>query len=204
MQQLNPGPSAHKSGDGGDGGRIVLMLNQPDASLVTGHLDVSGGAPGVPGTGPAGAQGTSGTIHIRAMSAADRAALPPEPLPPITMAGTAPLLQPLDPAYTASVALQCGAHDLVVLAGGLVTLSGTHQYEHICIAPGGELAGRGPLMLIAQTIAIARGGRLTADGRSPLPFHWLKGSIVRLTLGRRGVRYPVPGRLASAMEASTV
>jgi len=29
-----------------------------DASLLTGHLDVSGGAAAAPGKGPAGAQGT--------------------------------------------------------------------------------------------------------------------------------------------------
>jgi hypothetical protein len=63
MLEYNQGPSADKSGDGGDGGRIVLTLNQPDASLLTGHLDVSGGAPGAPGTGPAGAQGTNGSIY---------------------------------------------------------------------------------------------------------------------------------------------
>jgi hypothetical protein len=106
------------------------------------------------------------------MSAADRAALPREPLPPIIMARTAPALRPLDPAYTDSLARQCGAYDLVVPAGGLVTLSGTHRYEHICVAQGGVLAGRGTLTLIAQTIAIAPGGHLAVDGRSPLPFHW--------------------------------
>ena len=122
----------------GMGDRIALTLNHPDVSLLASHLDVSGGAAGVPGNGPAGAQGPSGTVHIRAMSAAKRAALPREPLPPIIMARTAPALRPLDPAYTASLARQCdaGAHDLVVPAGGLVTLRGTHQYEHICVVQG--------------------------------------------------------------------
>lgn len=58
---------------------------------------------------------------------------------------------------------------LYVALGGAIVAE--HQYEHICIAPGGALTGRGTLTLIAQTIAIAPGGRLTADGRSPLPFH---------------------------------
>lgn len=163
-------PSSHRSGDGGAGGHITLVLARPDPALLQPRLDVSAGAAGAPGRGPTGASGAAGTTVIRAMTAAEQTSIPAQPASPITVAAMAPARQPLDPALTRSPELRCGAGDLDVRR--TTTLSGVHQYVHVCVENGGALIGSESLTLTAQTISVAPQGRIALDGASPMGFHW--------------------------------
>jgi len=162
------GPSRKPSGDGGNGGRITLRGPVADLARVRGHPDDRAGGAGKPGNGGSGKPGRDGELQLVPLPEGGSAALPPEPVPLLDLAASAPAIHVVPASSTSS--LPCGRGDLIVPAGTTRTLSGVQQFDHVCI--GGTLRGTGILTLVARTIDVAPTGRISLDGRSPLPFLW--------------------------------
>lgn len=166
-----PSPST-LSGEGGPGGHVTIALARPLSAPERKRLDVGGGAAGAYRRQLAGKAGAAGSAIIRVLTTSEEARIPAVPASPVTFVGAMPARQPLDPSFARPAEMRCGAGDLIVRRGDPVTLGGVHRYAHVCVENGGVLAGRGDLTLVARMIAIAPGGRVTADGAGPLPFHW--------------------------------
>ncbi len=161
-----PPPSHNPSGDGGRGGGITLIVARPDTSALRARLSVTGGRAGHRGAGPRGADGVTGAVQIRALTPSDQV-----PGFGASLAATAagpdgllPQLRPLDARFATTHAMRCGAGDLRVRQGEVVRLTGVHHYPHVCVYRGGVLATPARLTLIAGTILVEAGGRVTANG----------------------------------------
>lgn len=169
---LGSGPTTDRSGDGGTGGHVTIAVARAVRGSLRAHVDVDGGTAGQKRLGPSGRGGARGSAIIRTLVSGEKAQLPAAPPPGVTFVGSLSARQSLDLTFARSPGMRCGAGDIVVRRGATLALSGAHRYAHVCVENGGSLVGQGSLRLVAQTIAVARGGRIAVDGAGPLPFHW--------------------------------
>lgn len=149
------------TGHGGPGGTIAVTAALFRPMLLTARLDVEGGQDG--GTG---APATTGSTRVATLAPTALSALPPAPAPLVTVLGPAPARLVLQSVGVFGMGMTCGPGDLTVPPGTTYDLTGTRTYPHVCVS-GVLRAGR-YLTLRAQTILVARGGRLEANKAVPV------------------------------------
>lgn len=168
-------PNGGNAGHGGAGGALTLLVTH--ALTRTSLLQVDGGTAGTPGkpacsgqghcaahSGMAGTNGASGRVSLGALTPAQRAALPPEPLPPVTVAPPGPAVYPPVAPAIFDRLMHCGTGDLIVGRGQVLHLTGTQEYAHVCIQEGAIVRAGAGLTLKAQSIVVDRTAGIAADG----------------------------------------
>lgn len=143
------------TGRGGVGGTIAVTAALFRPALRAADLEVAGGE-----DGKTGVPARTGSTRVAPLPPTALSALPPTPAPLVTVLGQAPARLVLQPVGAFGVSMACGPGDLTVPAGTTYALTGTRTYQHVCV--GGLLHAGRYLTLRAQTILVARGGRLEA------------------------------------------
>lgn len=156
----------NSGGNGGKGGSIDLEIVKGSPSAFSTNLDAAGGKGGAKGKGKAGSDGSAG----RAQSTSSDASAVDQVVPAsaVTVLSTGPAIMP-----TASVSsfvtlhrMACGGSRDLHLSSGTTRLDGVHSYQHVCLDGGAVLVVRKGLVLSADTILLAAGSRIVADGKT--------------------------------------
>ncbi len=157
-------PVTHEmSGSGGAGG--IVTVNSPHAStLVTGHVLVTGGSPGVPTKGaPSGSAGTSGSIHTQNTLPSG---LPPLPTPLVTLVNGGPV--PISTGPAPASACRPGAGALIVPKGQHKTIHGIVHERTVCVLGTLYVGGTSLTVQASSSIVVGASGSIAGSGSSPL------------------------------------
>lgn len=155
----------NQGGNGGTGGSVDVELVQGNPAAIAAIAAVSGGQGGARGKGAAGSAGRIGRATSMSINASAVDRVVAAPLSPVTALSPGPAFAPAtSPSSFATLhGMACGRGNLH-LASGTTRLDGAHSYHHVCLDNGATLVVPHGLVLSADTILLAPGSSVVANG----------------------------------------